>query len=751
MKEKFKLADGHPRLLIRPRDLVRFKRESQGVRTGLRKKVLKQLEPVLDGPLLDACKQLAAPPQLALALGQAWQLTRDEKYARAAWRLLEALEPYVATNPGYSAWGLAAEAAAICFDWCHDYWKKNKRDLDVATAAALCGRRALDDLLARYILDDWHNYNIALQSGALAVAIALGRDYPRLENGATLKTLAQMHFSGFPFSGLRIQDMHRTPPTTMNLSATLAGRSGMGADCLWEAAGAYHVIDARVILIMSELWSKANAAPGQPVVWPELSRAGDAVLHCFRPDGKSLVFGDAHPQPFYWRMADVLTLLHARAATPAFAERLRDWNIERNHPFPVFQLLCAPPDTLSTSKSTKAVTALPHAHRAGRLVLLRSGWSADDTFVSFSCGEFGGWHNHLDFNTFSIFRGSELAVDFEGCHYTGTHRQQWHGRTIAHNGILVRDPKEKFWKGRHGLPVPNDGGQRIVSLAYSPPHSQTGSPNPVLTEERRSRLSDQFDMGKLVAFDPGDAFDYVAGDATRAYTYPWSGQGDNPSRRVEEAVRQIVFLKPDFVVIFDRVESTRPEFIKSWLLHTHTPAAWYADQRRAVASDGIVALPDAAPFEFEHGDGRMTVWPLLPAARTIRSVGGAGHECWIDGAGEKGQSGKNFGLTGADAGPLHWRLEISPTDRATRHCFMTVIHAGLTKHAPARNDFECSIARVDGQVECRIIPAGKKVADALARVKFREAGPIEVEVNIPGECAYHRNAEPARIPVAPLK
>jgi hypothetical protein len=747
MKHKFKLVDGHPRLWIRPRNLPRFKRESQGPRAGLRKKVLQKLETVLADPPSESFKHVASPHELALALGQAWQLTRDEKYPRAAWRVLEALEPYVASNPGYAAWGNVAEAAAICYDWCHDCWKKSGLLQEVATAASICGRRALDDLFTRYILDDWHNYAVGLQSGALSVALALGREHPRLEDGSMLKTLEKIHFTGLPYSGLRIQDMHSTPPTTMNLSATLAGRGGTGGDCLWESAGAYHVIDARVILKMAELWSNANAVPGAEIVWPELSQAGDAILHTMRPDGQTMIFGDAHPQSFYWRMADVLTLLHARAATPVFAEQLREWNIERNHPFPIFQLLCAPPDTLSATNGAKAakVPALPLAHRAGRLALLRSGWTSDDTFVSFSCGEFGGWHNHLDFNTFTIFRGSELAVDFAGCHYAGTHRQEWHGRTVAHNGILVRDPKEKSWKGRNGLPVSNDGGQRLVSLTFAPPHRRTGTPNPVLTQERRTRLSDQFDMGKLVAFEPGDSFDYLAGDATRAYTYPWSGIGDNPARRVEEAVRQIVFLKPDFVIVFDRVEATRPEFIKSWLLHTHTPAAWFADNAHTKAGDGIVALPESGPYEFEHGDGRMTVWPLLPSARAVRSVGGAGYECWIDDPASK-SGGKNYGLDAAQAGPPHWRIEVSPTTRATRHCFLTVIHAGLTKHAPARNDYECSVAIHDGQAECRIVPRGKKISDAIARIKFREAGPLEVEVNIPGECAYHRNAEPARVP-----
>ncbi len=743
MKPKFALVHGHPRLWLRPTELQKFKRDSLHARKPFRQKILRRLESVLaDLPADEYVK--SAPQHMALALGQAWRLTGDEKYARAAWRLLEELEVYAGNSGGYSAWGLAAEAAAILYDWLHDYWKKIGREQDVAQAALIFGRRALEDLLRRYILDDWHNYGLALQSGVLAVALAVGHDHPKLEDGSLLKTIEQIHLTGYAYEGLRIQDMFYTPPTTMNLSAALAARDFAGSDCLHEATG-YHIIDVRAIVNMAELWTRAQAGKSRAVVWPELTRAGHALLQTLRPDGKTVTFGDSTPGRLHWRNADVLSMLHARTPEPVFAERLRAYDMVKNHPLPIFQLLYATPEMMPRGKSKRPADPLPPSWQAGRLTLMRSGWKPTDTFVSFSCGDFGGWHNHHDWNTFTLFRGGELAIDPPGAFYTGSHRQEWHMRTAAHNGILVRDPKEKFWKGRHGKNVPNDGGQRFVSLSYSPPHTRTGAPNPVLTEERRARLHDEFSMGKVIVFEPGDSFDYVAGDATRAYTYPWSGIGDNPSRRVEEAVRQIVFLKPDWIVIFDRVESTRPEFIKQWLLHTYAPAAWTVRRARKRAGPGIVALPENGPFTFEHEAGRMTLWPLLPAARAVRSIGGPGYECWIDGAGADGK-GKNFPPEDADKRPTHYRFDVSPTQPGTRHCFLTVLHAGLKKDAPASGKFGCTVIAHDGFSDCRITRAN---GDELASVKFRDSGPIEVEVNIPGECAYHRNTAPERVPVAP--
>ena len=77
-------------------------------------------------------------------------------------------------------------------------------------------------------------------------------------------------------------------------------------------------------------------------------------------------------------------------------------------------------------------------------------------------------------------------------------------------------------------PVPNDGGQ--VRLIGS----------------------------EVVAFETCDRYSYAAGDATEAYAH----------EKCELAVRQIVFINPDYFVIFDRVISKEPDYQKTWLLHT---------------------------------------------------------------------------------------------------------------------------------------------------------------------------------------
>ena len=156
----------------------------------------------------------------------------------------------------------------------------------------------------------------------------------------------------------------------------------------------------------------------------------------------------------------------------------------------------------------------------------------------------------------------------------------------------------------------NDGGQRLVTYSYAPPNPTTGAPHAVLTEERRARLSDEFDMGRTLSFHAGDIHDYVAADVTRAYTYPWSGLGDNPSRRVEEWVRQIVFIKPDLVIVFDRVEASDAMFPKTWMLHTEgKPTFW---------SRGKKVSPSGRPREYCSNPLRSPPSPPLAASPEYR-------------------------------------------------------------------------------------------------------------------------------------
>ena len=258
-------------------------------------------------------------------------------------------------------------------------------------------------------------------------------------------------------------------------------------------------------------------------------------------------------------------------------------------------------------------------------------------------------------------------------------------------------------------------------------------------------------MGQTLTWAPGAKADYVAGDATRAYTYSWSGLGENPSRRVEEAVRQLVFLKPDLVVIFDRVEATQARFEKKWLLHTAGAPRFPRGGRWQTAARGIRALPAGGPFEFTQERGRLTVWPLLPARRKVRALGGRGYECWVEHA-----PGAPQGLNIVPPGyPFKkpqeigaWRLELSPGAPAKRDCFLTVLHAGLRRNAPASSAFGFAVRRAGGWTEVEVSRRKRGGPAPWAALRFREHGVVEVQYHYQGEAAQHRAPAPRRVPRA---
>ncbi len=79
--------------------------------------------------------------------------------------------------------------------------------------------------------------------------------------------------------------------------------------------------------------------------------------------------------------------------------------------------------------------------------------------------------------------------------------------------------------------------------------------------------------GRIVAFHTDDAFDYVCGDASEAY-------GDRANRYL----RHILFVKPDLVVVFDRLGAPQPSTFE-WRLHALNEMT-VRDQRDVVVSSG---------------------------------------------------------------------------------------------------------------------------------------------------------------------
>ena len=170
-------------------------------------------------------------------------------------------------------------------------------------------------------------------------------------------------------------------------------------------------------------------------------------------------------------------------------------------------------------------------------------------------------------------------------------------------------------------PVPNDGGQCTQLKA------------------------------KLLAYEDGEGYVYIASDATKCYH----------EDKAELVVREFVWCAPDIFVIFDRVVSDKASYPKRWLYHT-------------------AAEPQIKGNEFVEVSqgGKSICRTLLPQKALVEKIGGEGRQFWSD--------GKNWPLPNPDdedrnevhvanrkTGNNHplfgqWRIEVSPKKSGRKIC-----------------------------------------------------------------------------------
>jgi hypothetical protein len=253
-------------------------------------------------------------------------------------------------------------------------------------------------------------------------------------------------------------------------------------------------------------------------------------------------------------------------------------------------------------------------------VILSEGDDPGDAMAMFACADFRGGHQQADNGHFSIWYRGYLAVDsgyYDG--WGSTHHMNYARRTIAHNTLTVTMPGESFDGTNH-----NDGGQ------------QRGCDTAYYNLPGESADCDECDMYLSGRNDPW--FDFIGADLTASYD----------SAKVDRVTREFVWMRPDLFVVFDRVNSTDASYPKRFLLHGQGPfvetgGAWHVD----------------------HGQGRLFLRSLLPAAGQVVQVGGSGHEWEVEGTNYTPSRGAEFAGT--------HRLEISPPAAATFDNFLHVL------------------------------------------------------------------------------
>ncbi len=283
------------------------------------------------------------------------------------------------------------------------------------------------------------------------------------------------------------------------------------------------------------------------------------------------------------------------------------------------------------------------------VVVMRSSW--DDgaaTWITLSCGDWFSTRQHLESGSLQVFHQAPLAVStgtYDG--FETAHWINWYAQRSAHASLVtITRPGEAFPNTRM-LPTVNDGGERSIAYAAGGRRS---------VDEYRNNLTSggQFETGSITAFETSRFHDYAACDATRAYnSVAYAAEGN--AAKVREVTRQLVFLRPQLAVVFDRVEATDPAYTRRFVLHA--------------LSRPLLSTLDT--FTIDNGAGRLLGRTLLPMAHETGAVAG-------------------FVVGDADLAPLAMgaeargtRVEVTSTEPGPRDYFLHVLQTGDAGHTLA--------------------------------------------------------------------
>jgi VanZ family protein len=523
----------------------------------------------------------------------------------------------------------------VAYDWLYARWSESQRTELRAKLADGC-----EYIIALIRKDRMSPYNVILYNAPLqalmACSLALYGDDPR---GDPIMRFASDMWK------------NRVLP---------AWRQVMGHNGGWHEGGEYVGIGiGQAIYELPAMW---RSATGEDLFVSEPGIRGflDFLVYRKRPDGTDFRWGDGS---VFDRIAlDTIPLALEFRHAPAY----------RLHPptrdgapsgWPWGPLT----DRGLDDPASFARLPLVRLFDGIGMLVARSDWSPDATYITFKAGDNYWSHMHLDQGAFTIYKGGELAIDsgFYGPSYGSDHHMNYTYQSIAHNVVTVTDPQDTVPAPGKDKPRPiaNDGGQRRIGSGWGV------EPAPLDRREWEAKrdiyhtaaMGPLLDQGGLVV---------AAADITPAYTNRRSGDGtfSARTRRVERFWRIFGYDRvDDVVVVFDQVTATTASFRKRWLLHTI---------EAPTVSPGAFSVTVAPQDRPGHAGGRLDGKILLPKDAVINAIGGRGFEFFVDDRNydENGTLRELVGKLGPNNGePGAWRIEVSPPRDARQDMFLVVL------------------------------------------------------------------------------
>jgi len=512
---------------------------------------------------------------------------------------------------------------AIVYDWLYDLLSREEKDAFIAELVRLAKTQECGYPPTRQGSVTGHSSEAMLMRDMLSAGIAIYDEYPQMYDQAAGRFFREH---------LPVRN--------------------------WFYDGqAYHQGDSYGLHRFSwdtyPLWIFARLGAGN-VYNPEQGQVPYLWVYATRPDGQRLRAGDtfSHSAPRGQPWEEFVGTLFSASYYGdgcLLSQYLRQRGVGANEL--LFEFLWR-----DVALRPTPIEALPLSRYFGPpfgWMIARTGWDGGAAIAEMKVNEYNFVnHQHLDAGAFQIYYQGPLAIDsglYSGSsgQYGSPHCRNYYWRTIAHNSLLVYDPKEVF--GRQSG-YGNDGGQRL-------PNGRSEARN----LEVLQAPTNGYRTGAVRAHGFGPSaqtpdFTLLEGDITTAY-----------SGKVRQVLRSFVFLNlhdqkvPAALVVFDRLVAADAKYRKYWLLHS-------MEEPKVEAASATVDCT-------QHGDrGRLVLDVLLPAADNLElgKVGGPGREFWV--------FGENFAndvdparLARTSMEPGAWRIEVCPKKATAEDLFLTVM------------------------------------------------------------------------------
>ncbi|MFO6424709.1 VanZ family protein [Motilimonas sp. KMU-193] len=531
---------------------------------------------------------------------------------------------------------------AIAYDWLYPRWSPTQRS--ELQGKLLQGCQFIIDYISKAKLSPYnvYLYNSPFQA-LMACAIAGYQDAPEFE--------PVMAFTAY----------------TWREQILPVWRQVMGQQGGWHEGAEYVGIGiGQAIYQLPAMWRKATSEDFFNE--PAIQGFADFLLYRIRPDLSQIRWGDGR---FFDRgipdqLALAIELNHQTSLT-----RLNNRHLGPTS-WPWGPLL----GELSPASNPAPLPWAKWFDGIGHLIA-RSDESAEATYVNFRAGNNYWSHQHLDQGSFTLYKGSPLAIDsgYYGPGYGADHHLNYSYQTIAHNTLTITDPDDNQpmpakKAGQAAREIANDGGQRRIGSGW-------GQAAPTSVAQWQQQY-DTFHTATVLEQVQSDSLVAIYTDLTPAYQNASSGKGDFSARsqRVNQVKRLFIYDKGlDVAVVYDQVSAINADFTKRWLLHS------IGQPQRQPDGQWLIQTP--AQNERQQ-PSQLWVTPLLPTAHHVMSLGGAGFEFFVDGINYDEQGKINTIIQKQrqpKPEPGQWRLELLPAQQQQDDEFLVLLKPALADQA----------------------------------------------------------------------